>query len=299
MTWVICWFVIYWYGGLMEHQKLSAVVITYNRIDVIETCLKSVRFVDELIVVDKGSSDGTAEIGMKMADKFLQVPWSPTVEETRAQAVAMTTSPWIIILDDDELLNGKAIELIKAELKAPKAEVYYLPYRHYILGRHDTDAYYAPEFRPALFKKGAIHFTSTVHAGVHIATEKIHRIPIETDAAILHLSHKDTSVWIEKTNRYTSQENRASSVESVAMTPTTIMALMEKYLGSIKAQGNTEYLTAVSALRGVYDVVDAIKFWEKAQSKSGDTLFKENCDMLDQEYIQLSEKYNYKLSGKS
>src|SRR5690348_12811641 len=99
--------------------SLSSVVITYNRVGVVETCLRSARFADELIVVDKGSTDGTAEIGRRMADRFVQVPWSPTVEETRADAISLATAPWVLSLDDDECLNAKAIEFVLSVVQKP------------------------------------------------------------------------------------------------------------------------------------------------------------------------------------
>jgi len=73
-------------GALRE--KLSAVVVSYNRALLIGTCVRALGFADEVIVVDKSSTDGTAEIAARYADRVIIVPWSPTVEETRAFAVA-------------------------------------------------------------------------------------------------------------------------------------------------------------------------------------------------------------------
>jgi len=82
-------------------EKLSAVVVSYNRALLIGTCVRALGFADEVIVVDKSSTDGTAEIAAKYADRVITVPWSPTVEETRLPSrnapttgsfVSMTTS---------------------------------------------------------------------------------------------------------------------------------------------------------------------------------------------------------------
>ena len=66
---------------------LSAVVIRDNRASLIGTCVRALGFPDEVIVVDKSSTDGTAAIAARHADRVITVPWSPTVEETRAFAV--------------------------------------------------------------------------------------------------------------------------------------------------------------------------------------------------------------------
>lgn len=270
--------------------RLSSVVITYNRIDVVETCLRSARFADELIVVDKGSTDGTAQVGRRMADKFIPVPWSPTVEETRSEATALAGNSWILSLDDDECLNGRAIEAVMSAIENPQGSIYYFPMRHHVIGRHDERAHYWPEYRPALFRRGAIEFSSVVHGGVHpVATDTV-TIPPESGAAIMHLSHKDAATWIEKTNRYTSRPDRVGRGGAGDMTPERIVALMQNWLSKVPPDDPSGYLTAASALRGLYDVVDAIKRWEVEQPKSGAELFAEICAGLNGEYDALIER---------
>nr|WP_294501540.1 glycosyltransferase family 2 protein [uncultured Rhodopila sp.] len=262
---------------------LTGIVITFNRIDVVETCLRSARIADELIVVDKGSTDGTAEVARRMADKFVQVPWSPTVEETRAAAIGLATTPWILSLDDDECLNGKAARVILSAVRQPEGSIYYLPYRHHVLGRHDERAYYWPEYRPVLFRRGAIRFTPVVHAGVHPVADDIVTISPESGAAIMHLSHKDAATWIEKTNRYTSRPDRAGSATAADLTPGGVIAMMQAYMSEVPLDDHDGYLAAVAALRGVYDVADAVKRWESRQPQSGARTFSDICRRLNAE----------------
>jgi glycosyltransferase involved in cell wall biosynthesis len=59
-------------------EKLSALVIAYNRAPIIGTCVRALGFADELIVVDKSSTDGTGAIAAQYADLVITVPWSPT-----------------------------------------------------------------------------------------------------------------------------------------------------------------------------------------------------------------------------
>ena len=83
-------------------EKLSAFVITHNRASMLESCLRAVSFADELIVIDKSSTDGSAAVAARHADRVEVVPWSPTVEETRVFALSLCRHEWILFLDDDE-----------------------------------------------------------------------------------------------------------------------------------------------------------------------------------------------------
>ena len=72
-----------------------------------------------------------------------------------------------------EMLSG-------AELAAPRADIYYLPRREYILGVHDEAAYYWPEHHPRLFRRGASTFTGTVHGGIGLCSDRILHLPPES-----------------------------------------------------------------------------------------------------------------------
>ena len=56
-------------------EKISAVIITKNEEHNIERCLKSVNWVDEIVVVDSGSTDRTLEICNKYNCKILKTEW--------------------------------------------------------------------------------------------------------------------------------------------------------------------------------------------------------------------------------
>ena len=186
-----------------KRPPLSAVVISYNRADTIRTCLTALTFADELIVIDKSSTDGTAEIAKEIADKVYVTPWSPVVEETRAFAIARCTHDWILCLDDDECLSVEAIRFVEHELMAPRADTYFLPQRHYICGIHDEAAYYWPDEQARFFHRGAVDFRATVHGGTVFKSTRIYRVPPDDGVCIHHLSHRNVHHWIEKTNRYT------------------------------------------------------------------------------------------------
>ena len=264
--------------------KLSAFVVSFNRAAIVGTCLRGARFADELIVVDKSSTDATPRIAASLADRVIRVPWSPTVEDTRAFAATQCSHEWILFLDDDECLSPEAAAFVRRELAAPQADAYAFPLRHYILGEHDERAYYWPEHHIRLFRRGALSFGGTVHAGMTLHTERVMQVAPDTGVCIHHLSHQDTAQWIEKANRYTSRPDRARVEQAGEDLAGFARARLRHWLARTHDPAPGGYPAAVALLRTVYDLIDRLKLWEEEHGLDGAARFKLVCERLDASY---------------
>ena len=266
--------------------KVSGVVISYNRVDLIGTCLKALSFVDELLVIDKSSNDGTAQLAAGLADKVIVVPWSPVVEQTRKFAVTQCTHDWIVCMDDDECLSVDAVRFIQKELAAPRAGIYLLAQRHYILGVHDERAYYWPEYQPRFFQRDAVSFTETVHGGTQFASDNAYVVPFASGACIHHLSHKNVTQWIRKSNRYTSLIDRVKAVYDGNDLVFFAHQTIDRFVSATKTDDRSGYPAAVAVLRALYDVIDRLKSWEEEEGLDGDRLFQRKCAELEADYLR-------------
>ena len=267
--------------------KLSAVVISYNRAAIVGTCLRAVGFADEVIVVDKSSTDATQEIAARHADRVITVPWTATVEDTRTFAVAQCSGDWILYLDDDECLSPETGNVIRSELAAPRADIYYLPRREYILGAHDEAAYYWPEHHLRLFRRGTVAFSGTVHAGLTLHSDSVLYFPPESGVAILHLSHRDVAEWVEKCNRYTSRPDRRRVKHVGQDLAAFAHARIDYWVARTRDETPGSYPLAVAVLRATYDVVDRLKTWEEERGLDGAAEFARICATLDAAYAAL------------
>jgi hypothetical protein len=262
-------------------ERISAFVISYNRAELLGTCLRALRFADELIVIDKSSSDQAPAVAAGLADRVITVPWSPTVEETRAFALSQCAHDWILFLDDDECLSPEAAQFIQTELQAPRADIYALPLRHYILGEHNERAYYWPEHHVRCFRRGTLQFTATVHAGIVLHSERVMRVPPDEGICIHHLSHPDVTSWIERTNRYTSRQDRSRVEDADPDLIRFAHARIDHWVDRTRDTSADGYPAAVAVLRSVYDLVDRLKSWEEARGQDGAARFREICRQLD------------------
>jgi O-antigen biosynthesis protein len=270
--------------------RISAFVICFNRADVLATCLRALQFADELIVIDKSSTDDSNAIARSIADRVVVVPWTPTVEETRALALSLCQHDWILFMDDDECLSASAGRRIRAELENPQAAIYEFPLRHYILGRHDERAYYWPEHHVRLFRRGAITFRDTIHAGiVRHATHAV-RFLAEHGVCIHHFSNASVAGWIEKANRYTANPDR----DGIRPGPEGLAAFahqrIDHWFSSTTDAAPDGYPAAAALLRSVYDLIDGLKVWEETRGLDGATLLRQACARQDLE--QQNERDN-------
>jgi glycosyltransferase involved in cell wall biosynthesis len=270
--------------AIPARAKLSAFVIAYNRETIIGTCLRALRFADEVIVVDKGSTDATPAIAAGLADRVIRVPWTPTVEETRAFALSQCTHDWVLFLDDDECLSVAAVRFLDAELLAPRADIYALPSRHYVIGLHDERAHYWPEHQIRFCRRDSIAFTDTVHAGSRLLSKNIFVVPPESGVCIHHLSHSNVAQWIEKTNRYTSQPLRARAPGPDSGLAQYAHDRIDHWMGLTAACEPNAYPAAVAVLKALYDIVDRLKTWEEEAGLDGNALFQVTCARLDADY---------------
>jgi hypothetical protein len=269
----------------MQRPSISAFVICYNRADTLATCLRGLSFVDELIVIDKSSTDESAAIARRFADHVLIVPWSPTVEETRSYALSLCRHEWVLFLDDDECLDPEAGAAIQAELARPRALIYEFPLRHYILGRHDERAYYWPEHHLRLFRRGAVTFSSTVHAGIVRHEHPTVRFAPGDGVCIHHFSNATVAGWIEKTNRYTGRLDRAGTMAGPEGLAAFAHARIDHWSARTGADSPSTYPAAAALLRAIYDMVDALKAWE-ADSADGAGLLQSAIKDLDAAYAR-------------
>lgn len=83
---------------------LSACVITYNEADRIEACLRSLRFCDEIVVVDAHSTDATRTIAMAMGARVIVRDW-PGFRTQKEFAVQAASYDWVLCVDADERVS--------------------------------------------------------------------------------------------------------------------------------------------------------------------------------------------------
>uniref|UniRef100_A0A6M3L7K6 Putative glycosyltransferase n=1 Tax=viral metagenome TaxID=1070528 RepID=A0A6M3L7K6_9ZZZZ len=89
---------------------ISAALIVKDEQDLLPGCLESIKaWVDEIVVVDTGSTDRTVELAESFGAKVFYHPWQNDFSLHRNQAIGYAAGPWILIIDADERLHPPEI----------------------------------------------------------------------------------------------------------------------------------------------------------------------------------------------
>ncbi|MFT6319136.1 MAG: glycosyltransferase involved in cell wall biosynthesis [Urechidicola sp.] len=101
----------------MKKLPISALVVTYNEGHLIEDCLKSIQFCEEIVVVDLTSEDNSFSIAEKWATSVLNHERVEIVEIIRKKLVPQLKYDWVLFTDPDERLEENIAEEIRPHLK--------------------------------------------------------------------------------------------------------------------------------------------------------------------------------------
>jgi glycosyltransferase involved in cell wall biosynthesis len=197
-------------------QKISAYILAFNEADKVKPAVESVLWADEIVVVDSGSTDRTAEIATNLGARVVQVPFNG-FGDLRNRAIEACSHEWIFSLDADERCT-KAVrdEILGLLAGSPPHDVYRVPRRNYMMGRWIRGSGWYPNFRqPQLFRKGSMRYTlEPVHEGYELLGDK----PVGTLAnAIWQFPFRSLEEIIDKANRYSSLGAQKLASKRVSM----------------------------------------------------------------------------------
>lgn len=115
--------------------KISLCVIVKDEQDVLPRMLASVRgLVDEIIVVDTGSTDRTPKIALSAGAKVISEPFQDDFSAVRNRSIQEASGDWILVLDADEFLGTGAREAIRAAVEDETRCGYYLQFDNQLGG---------------------------------------------------------------------------------------------------------------------------------------------------------------------
>jgi glycosyltransferase involved in cell wall biosynthesis len=169
--------------------------------------LASVRWADEIVLVDSGSKDRTCEIAREYGARVLVEPWRGYVAQ-KQYAIDLCTKDWVLLLDADEEVSPALAEEIRAAIASPDAVTgYKLPRKNLFLGRWIRHGGFYPDPKLRLFRRG--HGFVTGH-DPHDRCELKPDLPQDARRtqrfhyALIHYTYPNLTLYLSHMNRYSS-----------------------------------------------------------------------------------------------
>jgi glycosyltransferase involved in cell wall biosynthesis len=188
-------------GRAAVEPTISAIVVCFNEESHIGGCLESVRWCDEVIVIDSFSTDRTLEISRRLADKVIQRRWAGYGEQ-KAFAHGQTTKEWVLSIDADERVTEELKEEIRRALRTDgdKYAGYAVPRLVFYLKRWWWRGGWYPEYNVRLFRRDRATWAGFEPHNKIIVDGQVGRL----HNPLHHFSYRSIEDHINRINHYTS-----------------------------------------------------------------------------------------------
>lgn len=176
---------------------LSVVIITKNESEHIARCLTSVSWVDEIIVLDSGSTDDTVSICKQFTPHVYQTDW-PGFGPQKQRALDKATGDWVLSIDADEQITAELKQEILQVIKSNDIPGYEIPRLSSYCGRQIKHGGWWPDYVLRLFQRQYGAFSDDiVHERVIIKGK-----PQKLQQPILHEAFINPEEVLHKVNSY-------------------------------------------------------------------------------------------------
>ena len=243
---------------------MSVTIITKNEAARLPAALASVAWADEVLVLDAGSTDATADLA-RAAQATVVVEGWPGFPQQKNRAAALAAHDWILSIDADEQVSPALAQEIRALLAAgPAARGYRMPRVTRAFGRELRATDWYPDWQLRLYDRRAGRWDEmrTVHESVRVAGE-VGRLRGE----LRHDGYRDLSEHLHKIDRYTTlaaeanaARGRDASLLAIAVHPP--LAFLRNYVLRRGFTAGTAGLV-VSAMNSWYVFLKLAKLWER------------------------------------
>ena len=189
----------------LSDQSISVVINTYNAEEHLEKVVKAVQDFDEVLVCDMESTDHTVEIARRMGCRVVTFPKAnhTIVEPARNFAIQSATSPWVLVVDADEIVTPDLRQYLYRHIATPGcAEGLFIPRKDYFL--HRPFGY--PDYQLRFFVREGTDWPTHIHSVPSVPGRVEHLPKSRKELAFIHLADDSIRKRLHKTNEYTDNE---------------------------------------------------------------------------------------------
>ncbi|MBI5117373.1 glycosyltransferase family 2 protein [Candidatus Poribacteria bacterium] len=180
-------------------EPLTILIPAYNEEGNIRECLDSVKWADEIFVVDSFSTDRTLEICREYTDRIAQHEYVNSAAQ-KNWAIPQATHKWVMIVDSDERVSERLRQSICRVLENPKDfDGFFVQRQSFFLGKPIMHGGWEKDYVLRLFNKERGRYQDRqVHACIEVEGKRGY-----LDGPLYHYTYRNLDQYFEKFLRYT------------------------------------------------------------------------------------------------
>lgn len=200
-------------------KNISVIAVVYNEAHRIEYFLKSFQWSNDLIIIDKSSTDNTRDIVLRYTQNLITVPYSDTGDEAK-YGVEIARNEWVMTLTASDTIHPALVADLMRLINTDgfDYDVISLPFALYVFGiRSPKRSPWHSIRKSILMKKNALRLSKEVHREYSVSSNKVYRMNYSDKENLYHLTHESVGAFFERHNRYTRLESELPLDEKTAL----------------------------------------------------------------------------------
>ena len=188
---------------------ISVCIVCRNEADKLGPCLESVRWANEVVLLDLESEDGSAELARRAGARVITHAPVPIVETVRNVVADAATGEWILALDPDERVSaGLAAELQRVAARSD-VDAIVVPRMNIDFGYPPTSPLqrYEPQLR--MYRRATVGWPTFPNALPDVAAERVLQLPSRDDLTLVHDRNRNIPEAIDRVRRYAPAQAQA------------------------------------------------------------------------------------------
>lgn len=185
---------------------ISVCIVCRDEAELLEPCLASVAWADEIVVLDLQSTDASAEIARRHGARVISHDPIPIVEAVRNVVAEAAVGDWILALDPDERVSenlGRELQRLRSRADLDAVSI---PFMNCDLGFPESRPLRGYSSRPRFYRRARVRWPSEPNALPQIPAARLLELPGRDDLVIVHDRNRTVPEAIERALRYAPAE---------------------------------------------------------------------------------------------
>lgn len=186
-------------------MAITAAMFVFNEEKRLEDTLYCIQWCDEILVVDRNSTDATRQIALKSSARVIEIPSREFDPRDHLVMLENIRTEWVLSITASDVLTPNLSKDIRnlIEQKEFPYDVIHVPFRRYVLGLETKQSPWYSELNPSVSRRSVMKVnTQSVHCAVYFDTNRHYKMQSSEKDCVFHLTHEKLDIMMDRHLNY-------------------------------------------------------------------------------------------------